>query len=58
VADLEEARRRFVEDSLPREVARMQSLGRPGSLSGKTLTLEAYFGARITVILVQVRLGF
>jgi len=58
VSDLEEARRRLVEYSLPREFARMQSLGRPGSLIGKTLTLEADFGGRITVILVPERLGF
>ena len=36
----------------------MQSLGYPGSLIGKTLTLEADFGGRITVILVPERLGF
>jgi hypothetical protein len=30
VTDMEEARRRLVEYSLPREFARMQSLGRPG----------------------------
>jgi len=58
VSDLEGARRRLVEYSLPREFARMQSLGRPGSLIGKTLTLEADFGERITVVLVQERLGF
>jgi acyl-CoA hydrolase len=58
VSDLAEARRRLVEYSLPREFARMQSLGRPGSLIGKTLTLEADFGGRITVILVPERLGF
>ncbi len=58
VRDLKEARRRLVEYSLPREFARMQSLGRPGSLIGKTLTLEADYGGRITVILVPERLGF
>ncbi len=58
VSDLEEARRRLVEYCLPREFARMQSLGRPGSLIGKTLTLEADFGGRVTVILVPQRLGF
>jgi hypothetical protein len=58
VRDLEEARRRLVEYSLPREFARMQSLGRPGSLIGKTLTLEADHGGRISVILVPERLGF
>jgi hypothetical protein len=58
VRDLAEARRRLIEYSLPREFARMQSLGRAGSLIGKTLTLEADFGGRISVILVQERLGF
>jgi acyl-CoA hydrolase len=58
VRDLEDARRRLVEYSLPREFTRMQSLGQPGSLIGKTLTLEADFGGRITVILVPERLGF
>ncbi len=58
VRDLQEARRRVVEYALPREFARMQSLGRPGSLIGKTLTLEADHGGRITVILVPERLGF
>jgi acyl-CoA hydrolase len=58
VGDLNDARRRLVEYSLPREFARMQSLGHPGSLIGKTLTLEADFGGRITVILVPERLGF
>jgi hypothetical protein len=58
VTDLQEARRRVVEYALPREFARMQSLGRPGSLIGKTLTLEADYGGRITIILVPERLGF
>ena len=58
VRDLQDARRRLVEYSLPREFARMQSLGHPGSLIGKTLTLEADFGGRISVILVPERLGF
>ena len=58
VSDLEEARRRLVEYALPREFARMQGLGRPGTLLGKTLTLEADYGGRISVILVPERLGF
>jgi hypothetical protein len=58
VSDLKEARRRLVEYALPREFARMQSIGRAGSLIGKTLTLEADYGGRITVILVPDRLGF
>ncbi len=51
-------RRRLVEYSLPREFARMQSLARPGSLIGKTITVEADYGEGITVILVPQRLGF
>jgi len=58
VSDLAEARRRLVGYSLPREFVRMQSIGRAGSLLGKTLTLEADFGGRIVVILVPERLGF
>lgn len=58
VSDLEEARRRLVEYALPREFARMQSLGHPGTLLGKTLTLEADYGGRVSVILVPERLGF
>jgi len=58
VKDREETRRRLIEYSLPREFARTPSLGRPGSLIGNTLTLAADFGARITFILVQERLGF
>ena len=58
VSDLDEARRRLVEYCLPREFARMQSLGRPGSLIGKTLTLEADYAGRVSVILVPERLGF
>ena len=58
MTDREETRRRLVEYSLPRGFARMRSLGRPGSLIGNTLTLAADFGACITFILVQERLGF
>lgn len=58
VKDLTEARQRLVEHSLPREFVRMQGLGYPGSLIGKTLTLEADFGERINVILVPELLGF
>ena len=45
-------------NSPPREFARMQSLGHPGSLIGKMPTLEADSGGRITFILVPERLGF
>ncbi len=58
VRDLTEARRRLVEYSLPREFVRMQGFGYPGSLIGKTATLEADFGGRINVILVPETLGF
>ncbi len=58
VRDLAEARRRLVEYSLPREFARMQEVGYPGSIIGKTLTLEADFGSRIDVILVAETIGF
>jgi hypothetical protein len=58
VSDLQEARRRLVEYSLPREFVRMQGLGYPGSRIGKTLTLETDSTGRITVILVPARLGF
>jgi len=58
VRDLTEARRRLVEYSLPREFVRMQGFDYPGSLIGKTATLEADFGGRINVILVPETLGF
>lgn len=58
VRDLDEGRRRLIEYSLPREYERMQGLGYPGSLIGKTLTLEADFGGRVNVILVRETLGF
>jgi acyl-CoA hydrolase len=58
VRDFAEARRRVVEYSLPREFARMQEVGYPGSIIGKTLTLEVDFGSRIDVVLVPEMLGF
>jgi LUD domain len=58
VRDLEEGLRRVREYSLPREFARMQTLGYPGSLLAKTLLIEAEPGGRITVILVPETLGF
>jgi hypothetical protein len=58
VRDLEEGRRRLVTYALPREHLRMQEIGYPGSLIGKTLTLEADFGGRVNVILVPETLGF
>jgi LUD domain len=58
VRDVAEARRRVVEYSLPREFVRMQEVGYPGSIIGKTLTLEADFGSRINVVLVPETIGF
>jgi hypothetical protein len=58
VHDLEEGLRRVREYSLPREHARMQSVGRPGSLLAKTLIISYDRPGRITVILVPETLGF
>ena len=58
VADLEEGRRRLIEYCLPREFARMQSIGHAGTVLAKTLTLEHDFGGRVTVVLVRAVLGF
>jgi len=58
VRDLGDGLRRVREYSLPREHARMQSLGRPGSLLAKTLIIHREPSSRITVILVPETLGF
>ena len=58
VHDLEEGLRRVREYSLPREHARMQSIGRAGSLLAKTLIISYDRPGRITVILVPATLGF
>ena len=58
VRDLEEGLRRVREYCLPREFARMQALGYPGTLLAKTLLIELEPGGRITVILVPETLGF
>jgi hypothetical protein len=58
VRDLDEGLRRVREYSLPREHARMHSLGRPGSLLAKTLIIHQEPSSRITVILVPETLGF
>ena len=58
VADLDEGLRRVREYSLPREYARMQSVGYPGSLLAKTLIIHHEPSARITVILVPETLCF
>jgi hypothetical protein len=58
VKDIGEGLRRVREYSLPREYARMQSVGYPGSLLAKTLIIHQEPSARITVILVPETLGF
>ena len=58
VHDLEERLRRVREYSLPREHARMQSIGRPGSLLAKTLIISYDRPGRTTVILLPETLGY
>jgi hypothetical protein len=58
VRDLDEGLRRVREYSLPREYARMQSVGFPGSLLAKTLIIHHEPSGRITVILVPETIGF
>jgi L-lactate utilization protein LutC len=58
VADLDEGLRRLREYTLPREFARMQTVGYPGSLLAKTLIIHQEPSSRITVILVPETLGF
>jgi hypothetical protein len=58
VRDINEGLRRVREYSLPREFARMQTIGYPGSLLAKTLLIHTEPGARITVILVPETLGY
>jgi hypothetical protein len=58
VRDLGEGLRRLREYSLPREFARMQSLGYPGSILAKTLIIHHEPSSRINVILVPATLGF
>jgi len=58
VRDLDEGLRRLREYSLPREFARMQGFGYPGSLLAKILILEYEPSGRIKVILVPETLGF
>jgi LUD domain len=57
VRDIDEGLRRLREYSLPREYARMQSLGHPGSALGKTLILHEERSGRTRVILVPETLG-
>ena len=58
VHNLDEGLRRLREYSLPREFARMQAAGFPGTMLAKTLIIHHEPSARITVILVPERLGF
>jgi hypothetical protein len=58
VHDLDEALRRLRQYSLPREFARMQDAGFPGTMLAKTLIIHYEPSARITVILVPEKLGF
>jgi L-lactate utilization protein LutC len=58
VRDLDEGLRRLREYSLPREFARMQDAGFPGTMLAKTLIIHHEPSARITVILVPETLGF
>jgi LUD domain len=58
VRDLDEGLRRVREYSLPREFARMQDVGYPGSLLAKTLIIHHEPMGRIGVILVPESLGF
>jgi len=58
VRDIEEGLRRVRQYSLPREFARMQAIGRHGSLLAKTLIISYEPSARIDVILVPETLGF
>jgi hypothetical protein len=58
VSDVDEGLRRVREYSLPLEHARMQGLGRPGSLLAKALIISYEPSARISVILVPETLGF
>jgi hypothetical protein len=58
VRDIDEGLRRVREYSLPREYARMQAAGFPGSLLAKTLIIHQEPSDRISVILVPKTLGF
>jgi hypothetical protein len=58
VRDLGEGLRRLREYSVPREFARMQAAGFPGTMLAKTLIIHREPSNRITVILVPETLGF
>jgi hypothetical protein len=57
VRDIDEGLRRLREYSLPREYARMQGLGHPGSALGKILMFHQELSGRTRVILVPETLG-
>ena len=58
VRDVEEGHRRIREYCFPREYVRMQGVGYPGTVLGKTLLMHHDYSDRITVILVPETLGF
>jgi L-lactate utilization protein LutB len=61
VPSLEEGLRRVREYSLTLEIARMKSLGYPGSMIAKMLIVErepAQLGRKVSMILVNEKLGF
>jgi len=58
VRDVDEGLRRVREYSLPREFARMQTEGYPGTMLAKTLIIHHEPSARISVILVPETIGF
>jgi L-lactate utilization protein LutC len=61
VPSLEEGLRRVREHSLNLEIARMKSLGFPGSMIAKILIVErepAQLGRKVSMILVNEKLGF
>jgi L-lactate utilization protein LutC len=58
VRDLDEGLRRLREYSVPREFARMQEAGYPGTILARTLIIHHDPSSRITVILVPQTLGF
>ncbi|SRR5260221_10867285 len=58
VGDLDEGLRRLREYSVPREFARMQEAGFPGTILAKTLLIHHDPTSRTTVILVPETLGF
>jgi acetyl-CoA carboxylase alpha subunit len=58
VRDVDEGLRRVRGYSLPREYARMQAAGFPGSLLAKTLIIHREPSERISIVLVPKTLGF